>query len=524
MTLGSNTEAAWDRESDVVVVGAGAGALAAALRLGSEGLDVVVLEKTEYLGGTAAYAGGGLWFPDTEIQRRAGVEDSLEDARTYLREVIGEYEVDRREAYLSAAASVVEFLDANPNLNFQWLPFPDYFAVPGRREIGRTFYPVPKSAEEAGRFADLIRPEAGLDREGTADGSEPLEGGRALICGLLQAVEETGKVDYMLRTAARTLVVEDERVTGVEAQDAEGRTIRLKGRHAVLLAAGGMEAAEELRTRHHIPGSAAMTIGPRGMNTGDMILAAVEIGADTTLLEEAWWCTGTAQPGGRAGFMLGMRRGIIVDDDGRRFFNESLPYERGARALMDHGLEMAHLVFDSAEGGIFPASVIPEVSKEQNLAAGTWVTARTLAGLAEAIGVPADALEATVREFNGYAERGVDEAFHRGEDEFDLYFCHGDDANGEAVPPKNPVLRPLTEPPFFAATVVVSDLGTKGGLRADVDARVLRADDSVIEGLYATGNTTASFTAHAYPSPGMPIGAGIAFGYRAAERIAGEAR
>jgi len=502
----------WDKECDLVVVGSGGGGLTGAYAAASAGLETIVLEKTAYFGGTTAYAGAGLWLPDTDVQRRAGVEDSLEDARTYLREVVGDYEAERRDAYLAGAEPVLNLLEANPNLQFQWISFPDYFPVRGRCEGGRTFYPVPLEAADAGGFAPLIRPKVELDRPGTADGTERLDGGRALVGRLLLALTELGNTEFLRETPVESLVVEEGRVVGVEARGPDGATLRIKARRGVLLTAGGMESAAELRTANGVPGSAARTIGPRGGNTGQMIEAAVAIGADTALLDEAWWCTGTAQPEGRAGFLLGIRRGVIVDATGSRFFNEAAPYDQGARALIERGIEVAYLVFDSAEGDSLPALVEPDLPAAENLAAGTWVTADTVAGIAAQIDVPAAALEATVEEFNGYSETGVDEAFHRGEDPFDLYFSvppEGDEA------PPNPALRRLDKPPYYAAQIVVSDLGTKGGLRIDNDGRVLRPDGSTIDGLYAAGNTTASFTAHAYPGPGLPIGSSLVFSHRA---------
>jgi len=506
-------------ECDVLVVGSGGGALTGAYAAASAGLRTIVVEKTGVFGGTTAYSGAGLWLPDTQVQRRAGVEDSAEDARTYLRAVVGDYEVERQEAYIATAGELVALLESDPNIEFEWRSFPDYYPVPGRRESGRAIYPVDLPDADVGELRDLIRPDAGPDRAGEAHREDPYVGGRALVGRLLMALRGTGNAELLTETTARALTVEDGRVVGVEAVDAGGRSITIRAARGVLLAAGGMEADALLRTEHRIPGRAAWSMGPRGANTGDLVQAAIAVGADTALLEEAWWCTGVELPDGAAAFMVGVRRGVMVDDRGERFVNECLPYDRCARAMIEHGAEVAHLVFDSSEGGILPAVVMPEVAAAEHLAAGTWVTAATIEGVAEQIGVPGDALRATVEEFNRSAANGVDEAFHRGEDAFDLFFCPpGDEPDG----PANPALRPVAQPPFYAARIVVSDLGTKGGVRTDVDARVLRADGSPIEGLYAAGNTSASLTGHAYPSPGLPLGTATVFSYRAIQHMTKE--
>jgi 3-oxosteroid 1-dehydrogenase len=501
---------------DVLVVGSGGGALTGAFAAASAGLATLVIEKTGLLGGTTAYSGAGLWLPDTQVQRRAGVEDSAEDARTYLRAIVGDYEVERQETYISTAGDLVALLESDPNIAFEWRSFPDYFPMPGRRDTGRAIYPVDLPDAELGDLGERLRPEVGADRAGERHREDPHTGGRALVGRLLMALRATGRAELLTETSARALVVGDGRVVGVEAVGADGEPLRIHAERGVLLAAGGMEGDAALRTRHRVPGRAAWTMGPRGANTGDLVEAAVGIGADTTLLDEAWWCTGIEQPDGSAGFMVGVRGGLMVDGAGARFVNECLPYDRTARAMIEHGTEVAHLVFDSSEGGIFPAGVIPDATPAEHLAAGTWVTAPTVEGIAQSIGVPAAALAATVAEFNRSAAAGVDAAFHRGEDPFDLFFCppgEGPDA------PANPALRPIGKPPFYAARVVVSDLGTKGGLRTDIDARVLRADGSPIEGLYAAGNTSASLSGHAYPSPGVPLGTATVFSYRAIQHM-----
>jgi succinate dehydrogenase/fumarate reductase flavoprotein subunit len=280
----------------------------------------------------------------------------------------------------------------------------------------------------------------------------------------------------------------------------------------VLLAAGGFECDAAGRGERGVAGSADWTMAPPGANTGDAISAAVRIGAATGLLDQAWWCPGLASPDGRAAFMLGLRGGLMVDGSGRRFANESLPYDQMGRqmAAADDRVP-AYLIFDSRSGGRLPAISVPSAVPDEHLAAGVWVRADSVAELAGALGLPADALADTVERFNGFAERGVDEDFHRGEDPYDRYFASG--------PGPNPCLVPVDRPPYYAARVVLSDLGTKGGLRTDTDARVLDAEDSPIPGLYAAGNTSASFTGPYYPGPGIPIGSAMAFAYRAVQHM-----
>jgi hypothetical protein len=303
-------------------------------------------------------------------------------------------------------------------------------------------------------------------------------------------------------------------VTGVEAV-AAGETVRLRAARGVLLAAGGFEGDAAMRAEHGVPGTAEWSMAPAGANTGDPIRAAAAIGAATGLMDEAWWCPGVALPDGRAAFTLGFHGGLMVDASGRRFANESLPYDRMGREMTAApGRVPAHLIFDSRFRGRLPAISLPGRPTDEHLEAGTWVRAESLPELAELIGVPGEALADTVERFNGFAATGVDEDFHRGEDPYDLFFT------GRPGDRPNPCLVPVDTPPYYAARVVLSDLGTKGGLRTDPDGRVLDGDGRPIPGLYAAGNTSASFSGRRYPGPGVPIGSAMVFAYRAVRDIA----
>jgi predicted oxidoreductase len=165
------------------------------------------------------------------------------------------------------------------------------------------------------------------------------------------------------------------------------------------------------------------------------------------------------------------------------------------------------MVYDSRAGEQPPvmATNVSFSPTAEYVSAGLWRQADTLADLAGQIGVPADNLEATVRRFNEFAARDVDEDFGRGAESFDRAFTGG------ASP-----LVPIDTPPYRAAAFGISDLGTKGGLRTDVDARVLDVEGNPIPGLYAAGNTMAAVSGETYPGGGNPIGASMLFSHRAA--------
>ena len=481
---------------DVVVVGSGGGALTGAHLAARAGLSTVVVEKTALVGGVSAYSGGACWRPGSAAQARAGVADSTASARRYLEAILEQPDKDKVEAFLAQAPVLVAELEDDEGFEFEWLPFPEYFDAPGRVSLGRSIQPVKiRRGDLPPEAAALVRPPVERDRVG-AGGRTTLTGGQALIGRLLTMFLRDGGT---VRTGHRVtgLLTEGSGVVGVIAETADG-PVEIRAR-AVLLAAGGFEGDQALRTRNGVPGNAAWTMAPTGTNTGEPIAAAEAIGAATDLLDQGWFCPGLEQVDGRGSFTLGFRGGVMVDGFGRRYANECLPYDRFGREMAKAPERIpSWLVFDSHEGGGLPAIAMPEGDPAEHLAAGTWLRASSVAELGTALGMPA--LAHTVERFNGFAANGVDEEFGRGTDEYETYFTGG-----------APALVAIDQPPYYAARFVLSDLGTKGGLVTDADGRVLRADGSAIAGLYAAGNTAASMVGPVYPSPGVPLGTAMVF-------------
>jgi 3-oxosteroid 1-dehydrogenase len=496
---------------DVVVVGSGGGAMTAAHLARKRGLSTVVVEKTDKLGGTSAYSGGACWLPGSAVQQRAGIADSTDSARTYLEAILDHPDRDKIEAFLTEAPRLVDELEADPALEFEWLPFPEYFDAPGRVSWGRSIQPVNIRRDELPELvADLVRPPVERDRAGEG-GRNTLSGGTSLIARLLWAFVRDGGV-VLTSHRVDTLLVEDDRVVGVRATTDDG-AVEIRATRGVVVAAGGFERNPDWRTEYGVPGDAAWTMAPRDTNTGEPIAAAVAVGAATDLLDQGWFCPGLQQPDGSGSFTLGFRGGVIVDQQGRRYANECLPYDRFGRTMAAAPDRIpSWFVFDSREGGRLPAIAMPEGSPDEHLAAGTWVRADSLEALADQLHLPD--LVATVERFNGFAEAGVDEDFGRGNDEYDTFFADGDGPNKALVP--------VDRAPFFAARFVLSDLGTKGGLVTDAHGRVLRADGSAIAGLYATGNSSASVVGAVYPGPGAPLGTAMAFGSLAVQDLAAQ--
>ncbi|WP_063063707.1 FAD-binding protein [Nocardia violaceofusca] len=507
----------WNEEVDVLVAGSGGG-LAGAYTAAREGLSVAVVEATEKFGGTTSYSGGGgVWFPCNPVLQRAGVDDTFEDALTYFRAVVGDRTpADLQETYIHNGARVIEYLESDDSFEFQMFPWPDYFgAAPKARTDGkRHIVPAPLPAATLGDLATAVRGPLGTDRLGEPQ-PKYLIGGRALVGRFLLALSKFPDVSLQLNTPLVELVTEDGAVVGAIVER-EGTRVAIRARKGVLLAAGGFEGNDDLRRRFGVPGEARDTMGPWG-NQGKAHEAGMAVGADTDLMDQAWWSPGMIHPDGRAAFALWFTGGIFVDGAGQRFVNESAPYDRLGRDIitrLDEGAMTLPfwMIYDDSAGPVPPvqASNVPMVDHEEYVRAGLRHSAATLEELAEKIGIPAQALVETVDRFNAFADRGVDEDFGRGDEAYDRAFSEG----------KSPLV-PIRKGPFHAAAFGISDLGTKGGLRTDTAARVLNESGTPIPGLYAAGNTMAAVSGTVYPGGGNPIGASVLFSHLAALDMAG---
>ncbi len=498
----------WDEQYDVVVVGSGGGGLTAAWTAARAGLEVLLLEAAPVFGGTTAYSGGGMWFPGNRVLRDAGVGGTAEEARAYFHSVVGDRTPRAlQDAFLATGPVLVDELLTDDAIELEPFPWPDYYgAVPGAQTV-RQVRALPLDPAELGPLADAVRPPLKTDRAGRPRPT-PYAGGQAIVARLLLSLSRRSNVT--LRTSEPCVdLVADGGVSGVVTDRA-----RIRARRGVILASGGFEQNAAMRSEYGVAGSVSGAMGPP-TNTGAPVRAAIALGADTDLMDQAWWAPGLAHPDGTTSFSLWFTGGIFVDAGGRRFVNESLPYDRIGRAVIAAQREGSvgstyWMVYDDRDGLVPPvrSTTLPLAASEEYVASRLWHTADTLAGLAGLIGVPASALEATVARFNEHAAAGVDPDFGRGDEMYDRAFSGGESP-----------LVPIEKGPFHACAFGLSDLGTKGGLVTDVDARVLDRSGAPIPGLYAAGNAMAAVSGETYPAGGNPIAASMVFGHLAARHL-----
>ena len=555
--------ASWDHTVDLLVVGSGAGAMTAALTAYDRGGTPLLIEKSDRYGGNSAMSGGGLWVPNNHLMEGVGIKDTPEDAWAYLKGTVGDTVAeDRLRTYLEQAPQMVKYLTEHSKVQLVALPeYADYYQhVTGCRPGGRSIEPKSFHAGALGDeflnmreqnpqmlimnriFMTVFEARTLLTRApGWIRLTMKLMGrywldlpwrfksrrdrnvamGNALVGMLRRSLMDRG-IPLWLKTAARELVVENGRVVGVVAQK-DGAPVRIRANKGVVLAAGGFEASQEMREKYlpH-PTRAEWSCGNHA-NTGDAINLGLSVGAALDLMDDAWWGPTTVVPGEPHARMLVIEKSlpgsILVNKRGERVVNEAAPYIDVVKAMYKNSAAgapcvPAYLVFDATYRKKYPCGPVLQASQQPDWALpkalrGYFKKADTLEGLAAQLGVDAAELKATVAKFNQYARDGKDLDFHRGETVFDRYY--GD----EKVQP-NACLAPIETPPFYGLEAYPGELGTKGGLKTDARAHVLKETGETIPGLYAIGNCSASIMGHSYPGAGATIGPAMTFGYVAA--------
>lgn len=551
-------ETEWFAQYDVVVVGSGASGLTAAITAENHGFKTLLIEKMETWGGSSAYSGGGLWIPNNFLMQEDGALDSEEEALEYMEAVIADVgpasSRARKEAYVREAPKMVNFLKS---LGFEWTRaqyYPDYYPNVKGGKTGRVIEstifngkklkqwrktqnvspgmpPIAITSGDAYLLSLVTRTMKGFRRTmkimgqtlgWLISGKHPLGIGLALTGRLMHILQSKYQGEVWLKAPLQELIIEDGKVIGLKVEK-DGKILNIKANKAVLLGAGGFPHGGEYRRKYQPVGSEYSSASPG--NTGDAIRAGETVGAALSLMDEAWW-GGSFILDGKVSFSVTERSlpgCIIVDAQGKRFVNESTSYVDLGRRMLDHDAQMgggavpSWLIMDSTYRKNYLFGMMPPgQTPSKYLKSGEFVKASSLKELATQCKIDADNLEETVKRFNSFAKNGKDEDFMRGQDIYDRYY-----SDPRVAPNSN--LAALEKAPYYATRIYPGDLGTKGGLVTDEYARVLREDGSVIEGLYASGNNTASVMGRTYPGPGSTIGPACTFSYIAMNHLAGKA-
>ncbi|UVO30959.1 FAD-dependent oxidoreductase [Bradyrhizobium arachidis] len=566
---GNERSAGETYECDVLVAGSGASGMAAAITARARGLEVLIVEKEPRFGGTTARSGGWLWIPGTSLARAYGINETPDQARTYLRHEAGNnYDAARVDAFLEAGPEAVDFFTTKTALRFDMpLVFPDYHSeAPGGTQGGRSMVARPFDGRELGdHIKTLGMPLPELTVFGMMLGSgkdivhfmratksltsavyvakrlsrhlmDVLRHGRGMtltngnaLAGRLAKSALDLNIPLWLSSPVRELIVENGAVKGAIIER-EGRTIRVNAKRGVVLACGGFphDIARRKKMFPHAPtGAEHYSPGPTG-NTGDGLRLAETAGGriEDRLPNAAAWVpvSVTQRKDGTRGvmphFIDRAKPGVIaVMRDGKRFANEGNSYHDFVQAMVKAAKPneeiAAWLVCDHKTLRKYGLGCVPPFPMPlgHHLRTGYLLRGDTLEALAAKAGIDVKGFAETVSQFNATAAQGQDAAFGKGSKAYNRY--QGDPLHGP-----NPCVAPLENGPFYAVKMVIGDLGTYAGIVTDANARALDAEGRVIPGLYAAGNDMASIMGGNYPGAGITLGPALTFGYIAGRHLA----
>ena len=543
--------------------------MTAAATAAAHKLSVIVVEKTEYVGGNTSFSGGMVYIPNNDLMAAAGKPDDPALAMAYLDAAVPTPEGrEARQAFVDHGPEAIRFLEKNTTVRLKPVPFyPDYYPeLDGAGDGMRVLEPVAFDAARLGKWFRRLRPplpeftildgmmvarediphfrkmwrsprsfaratrlviEYFAQRTRYHRGSR-LVLGNALAGRLLKSLLDLG-VEVRTDCAVEKVLVEDGRAAGLNVREG-GMGYTIHASKGVVLATGGFSnSVEKRRAWLPAPVSADSPFAPG--STGDGIdlgvAAGGEVGTDNT--NNAYWSPAsvyTRADGRKVVYPhtvtdRGKPGSLVVNTGGRRFTNEAVSYHRFGEALLQGnagtGNMPAWIICDSTFlwkyglGAIIPFT--RNLSPYKN--ANYLKTAESLLELASKLGIDEAGFADTIERFNRDAALGKDTEFGRGEDVYSRYL-------GDADHGPNPCLAPLTTPPYYAVELTLSDLGTVAGLRTDAECRVLGQGGQPIAGLYAVGNDMQSIMRGRYPGPGITLGPALTFGYIVGRHVAGQ--
>jgi succinate dehydrogenase/fumarate reductase flavoprotein subunit len=552
---------------DVIVIGAGAGGMTAAAVAAAEGLSVLLIEKTECVGGTTSWSGGMVWIPVNASMKQAGLSDTPSEAADYLASTVPEIEnAELRQTFLARGPEAVEYLEAHTEVRLQPVKaYPDYYPEkPGATAGGRVLEPVTFDGARLGVHFMRLRPplpeftlfggmmvnrldiphlrKVGRSFRSTlrsvrlvsqyalqrlrAPRGTTLHLGNALAARLYASLLARN-VDVLFGASVKHLLIEGDGVRGVQVADSS-RTRSIVARRGVVLATGGFSHDKDLRERY-FPGGAGVVSATAPAGTGDGLRIAMAAGASigTVVASPAYWVPASLfrrADGSQGVFPHTVtdraKPGVIaINSAGRRFVNEALSYHEFVLAMLRDGNDPEgrafHLVCDRRFLWTYGLGRIQPFTRRisRYVDSGELVEARSIDALADLMGVERSALAATVKNYNAQARAGLDPEFGRGSTIYQRHL-------GDAGHSPNPCVAPIEQAPFYALRIYPADLGTAIGLKTDGEARVLRKDGTAIPGLYACGNDMGSIMNGNYPGPGITLGPALTFGYIAGRHLA----
>ena len=478
----------WSDDVDVVVIGFGIGGGCAAVSAAAGGARVLVLERAAAAGGTTSMAGGHFYLGGgTAVQEATGHADSPEEMYKYLVAASREPDHAKIRAYCDGSVEHFNWLE-DLGFQFERSYFPGKVVVPpGTEGLSYT------GNEKVWPFCEQAKP-------APRGHSVPVPGelgGAAMVIDLLVKRADDLGVQVRYETGATNLILDaDGAVVGVTWKHfTETGTVKAK---AVIIAAGGFALnpdmvaehtpalGQQRRTKHH--GLVAPYILGNPNDDGLGIRMGVSAGGATENMDEMF-ITAAAYP------PEVLLTGVIVNKEGKRFVAEDSYHSRTSAFVLEQPEQTAYLIVDEAH------TEMPEMPLIRFLDGY-----ETIAEMETALDIPAGNLEATLQRYNDFAARGEDPDFHK---------------QPEFVAPQDN--GPWAVFDLSLGRAMYSGF-TIGGLTVSIDGEVLRADGSLIPGLYAVGACASNIAqdGKGYAS-GTQLGEGSFFGRRAGAHAAAKA-
>ena len=563
----------FDEIFDVLVVGSGCGGLTAALTADiSNPAKVLVIEKSHLIGGTSATSGGVIWIPDNHLGKEKGAQDSISEAKEYLKATIpaDEFNEVLIDTYLDQGPKMVRFMEENTDVRYTSLEqYPDYFQdAPGVKLGNRALEPLPVSADILGDDVDNLHPSGpqtilfgryGVNFEEShafttqspgwlrlflkiffkywldipwrikRKRSRRLAFGAASVTRLISSVKKRN-IPIWRSTELKEYIFKNNRVVGAIVKK-DGQILRIKATRGIIVASGGFGQNQSMREEYlPKPTNADWGCEPK-TNTGDPIKAAEAIGAQLKFMDKAWWVTTLKAPDEDFPRLSEVEKSMpgnyTVNKSGKRFSNESQNYltfmlEVLKKQEEGESFTPMYMIFDAEHrknypvgplmpGKFFPDSLVKFVHK--NWFNDDFITrASSIEELAKKTGINPDGLIDTIQKVNEYSKTGKDLDFHRGDNERDRF--SGDQSL------VNPCLGSVIQPPFYAMRIDPGEFATCGGMVINKHGQVINKNNDPISGLYASGNCTPALLT-TYPGPGATIGPAMTFGFIAGKHISG---
>jgi len=563
----------FDEIFDVLVIGSGCGGLTAALTADiSNPAKVLVIEKSHLIGGTSATSGGVIWIPDNHLGKEKGAQDSISEAKEYLKATIpaDEFNEVLIDTYLDQGPKMVRFMEENTDVRYTSLEhYPDYFQdAPGVKLGNRALEPLPVSADILGDDVDNLHPSGpqtilfgryGVNFEEShafttqspgwlrlflkiffkywldipwrikRKRSRRLAFGAASVTRLISSVKKRN-IPIWRSTELKEYIFKNNRVVGAVVKK-DGQIIRIKATRGIIVASGGFGQNQSMREEYlPKPTNADWGCEPK-TNTGDPIKAAEAIGAQLKFMDKAWWVTTLKAPDEDFPRLSEVEKSMpgnyTVNKSGKRFSNESQNYltfmlEVLKKQEKGESFTPMYMIFDAEHrknypvgplmpGKFFPDSLVKFVHK--NWFNDNFITrASSIEELAKKTGINSDGLIDTINKVNEYSKTGKDLDFQRGDNERDRF--SGDQSL------TNPCLGSVTQAPFYAMRIDPGEFATCGGMVINNHGQVINKNNDPIPGLYASGNCTPALLT-TYPGPGATIGPAMTFGFIAGKHISG---